>query len=339
MDLRWANLRDNPFGAWSFALAAFLAALATRFAVAEEVPYGIPFLTFFPAVILTAFVAGLRPSIAVGVASTLASWFFFLPPSWSFVLYPSTALALALYIGIVAVNIGVVHVMHEALERLRQEEGKSAELAEQRETLFRELQHRISNNLAIVSALLNLQRAEVEDEKASQALAEAANRLQLISKIHRKLHDPSRSRLRFGPFVEDLCRDVLEASGAGNIVCLVSAADAKIPSEKIVPVALIVTELISNALEHGFNGRPKGTIRIDLSAEGTAHVLTVADDGNGLPEGFALEDARSMGLRIVRSLARQIDGEFAMEAKDGTVCRLVFPAGDAAPRPPDAYAT
>ena len=118
-------------------------------------------------------------------------------------------------------------------------------------------------------------------------------------------------------------------SRASNIVCLVSAAEATIPSEKIVPVALIVAELISNALEHGFAGRQTGTIRIDLSAEGTTHVLTVADDGNGLPQGFSLEAARSMGLRIVQSLARQIEGEFAMQPGDGTTCRLIFPATSA----------
>jgi two-component sensor histidine kinase len=327
MDLRRATrLRDNPLGAWSFALVAFLAALGWRFLLTDEVPFGIPFLTFFPAVMLTAFFAGLWPSIAVGIASTIAAWYFFLPPFQSFEIYPSAAIALAVFIGIVGVMIAVIQIMHESLDRLRVEQARSADLAEQREILFRELQHRVSNNLAIVSALLNLQRAEVEDEKAVQALTEASTRLALIAKIHRKLHDPAGAQLRFGPFVEGLCRDVLEASGASNIVCLVSAAEAVIPSEKIVPVALIVTELISNAIEHGFADRDNGTIRIDLTADETGHVLTVADDGHGLPETFSLEGASGMGLRIVQSLARQIEGDFAMEARDGTYCRLVFRA-------------
>ena len=157
------------------------------------------------------------------------------------------------------------------------------------------------------------ERADVEDEKAKQALTEAATRLALIAKIHRKLHDPAGAQLRFGPFMEDLCRDVLEASGAQNVVCMVSAADAEIPPDKLIPVALIVTELISNALEHGFAGRERGTIRIDFTPHGGDQVLTVADDGNGLPDGFSLEARRSLGLRIVQSLARQIDATFAME--------------------------
>jgi two-component sensor histidine kinase len=323
-----ARLRDNPVGAWSFGVAAFLAALALRFALSERVPYGVPYLTFFPAVILTAFFAGLRPSITVAIASALAAWFFFIPPFWSFEFYPTVGITLLLFLSIAAVDIAIIHYMFVTLDRLSAEKAKSSALAEQRTILFNELQHRISNNLAIVSALLNLQRSEIADETAKQALAEASTRLALISKIHRKLHSPTAAQLRFGPFAEDLCRDVLDASGAGNIVCLVSAADAVIPSEKVIPVALIMTELISNALEHGFAEGQSGTIRVDLSSEGTAHVLTVEDNGRGLPENFSLENARSMGLRIVKSLARQIDGEFAMEKGEGTVCRLVFSTGD-----------
>ncbi len=330
MDLsRIARLRDSQVGAWSFAIAAFLAALALRFALEDQVPYGIPYLTFFPAVILTAFFAGLRPSIAVGVASALSAFYFFLPPYRSFELQFDTVLSLSLFIGVVAVDIAVIHAMYSALDSLDAERTKNTTLAEQREILFRELQHRVSNNLAIVSALINLQRADIDDEKAKQALTEASTRLALIAKIHRRLHDPIGARLRFGPFVEDLCRDVLEASGASNIVCLVSAAEAEIPSQKVVPIALIVTELISNALEHGFVGRDSGTIRIDLTPEGADHVLTVADDGHGLPAGFSLE-AAGMGLRIVQSLAQQIEGRFAVESDQGTTWRLAFPTTDLA---------
>ena len=134
------------------------------------------------------------------------------------------------------------------------------------------------------------------------------------------------AQLRFGPFVEDLCRDVLEAAGAGNIVCLVSAAEAEIHSDKLIPVALIVTELISNALEHGFAGRTKGTIRVDLTTSGTENILTIADDGNGLAADFSVEEKGGMGLRIVRSLAEQIDGQFAMVGGRGTTCRVTFQA-------------
>ena len=229
-----------------------------------------------------------------------------------------------------AIAIAIIQFIRSTLDALDAERSKSAALAEQREILFRELQHRISNNLAIVSALLNLQRAQVKDEKARQVLSEASTRLALIAKIQRRLNDPAGAQLRFGPFVEDLCRDVLDAAGARNIVCLVSAAEATIPPDKLIPVALIVTELISNALEHGFAGRPKGTIRIDLTPEGTDHVLTIADDGNGLPTDFSLDGRAGTGLRIVQALAQQIEGRFAIENGTGTTCRVTFQASSLA---------
>ena len=92
-----------------------------------------------------------------------------------------------------------------------------------------------------------------------------------------------------------------------------------------------MTELISNALEHGFAGRANGTIRIDLTNRGADHVLTVADDGNGLPPDFSLEAASGMGLRIVQALAQQIEGRFAMENGRGTTCRVVFDSSALAP--------
>ncbi len=328
MDLRHAErLRDKPVVAWSFAVVAFFAALALRFAVDNQLPFGIPYLTFFPAVILTAFLAGLMPSIAVGVASAIAAFYFFLPPYWSFEIQFGTALSLGLFCAVVAVDIAVIHVMYKALDELNAERARSAEFAAQRELMFRELQHRVSNNLGVVSALLNLQRSGVEDEKAQQALTEAATRLALVSKIHRKLHDPATAGLRLGAFMEELCHDVLEASGAKNVVCMVSAVEMKLASEKAVPFALIVAELISNALEHGFGESGGGTIRVDLQAVGDDHVLTVTDDGKGMPEGFSVEKAAGMGLRIVQSLATQLNGTFGMEQRDGrTTCQLTFQA-------------
>lgn len=316
-------LKTNSAAAWLFALGAFLAALAIRFALIEAVPSGIAFATFIPAIMLIAYFSGLLPAIAAVIASTLAGSYFFLPPTWSFKVegFATTVLP---FLVIIAIAIAIIHLIRMTLDQLDAERAKSAALAEQRELLFQELQHRVSNNLAIVSALLNLQRAEVTDENARQAMTEAATRLALIAKIHRKLHDPAGAQLRFGPFMEELCRDVLEAAGATNIVCLVSAAEAKVSSEKLVPIALILTELISNALEHGFAGRSQGTIRIDLTPEGTDQVLTVSDDGNGLPDGFSLETASGMGLRIVQALAQQIEGRFAMKGGSGTTSRIVF---------------
>ncbi len=132
--------------------------------------------------------------------------------------------------------------------------------------------------------------------------------------------------MEFGGFLKELCHDVLEASGASNIVCLVRAEQLVLPPEQTIPLALIVTELVSNALEHGFADRPKGTISIDLARSEDQVSLTVNDDGAGLAPDFELATTRSLGLRIVKQLAAQLGGAFAMSSGEGTTCRVTFPA-------------
>ena len=264
-----------------------------RLALADTLPPGFPFLTFFPAVIVTTFLCGLWPGTAVAVASGLVAWYLFVPPFGSFVLeWPGGWLAMGFYAFIVSVDIVVIHLMNVALSRLRIERGRSQRLAEGRETMFKELQHRISNNLQVVSALMNLQKGTVKDPDARRVIDEASGRLALIGKIHRQLHDPSGQQVEFGSFLKELCHDVLEASGASaRIVCLVRADRLVLGPEQTIPLALIVTELISNALEHAFQ-----------------------------------ETTRSLGLRIVKQLAAQLGGTFDMMGGVGTTCRLTFSA-------------
>jgi two-component sensor histidine kinase len=309
------------------ALAAFLAALALRLAVGDVLPPGFPFLTFVPAVLLTAFLCGLWPSVAVGTASGLAAWYLFLPPLHSFALDGPSALALAFFALVVAVEITVIHVMRVALIRLAAERERSQRLADSQVMMFKELQHRVSNNLHLVSSLLALQKATVRDEAARRALDQAAARLALIGKIHRQLHDPAGHQVALGEFLKQLCADVLAASGAAaGIVCLVRAEPLDLPPERTIPLVLIVTELVSNALEHAFAGRTGGTITIDLARESEIRAsLTVGDDGAGLAPGFDAAASASLGLKIVRAFAAQIGASFDMTSRGGTVCRLSFP--------------
>jgi two-component system, sensor histidine kinase PdtaS len=332
---RIERLRTAPVLSVVFACAAFGIALFLRLALDAELPPGFPFLTFFPAVILTAFFAGLWPGIAVAIASGLAAWYFFIPPANSFAIGPSTALALGFYLVIVTVDILLIHAMDVALRRLRQEQGKvreaearAMELARHREVLYAELQHRISNNLQIVSALLSLQRGQVKDEKARAALNEAANRLALIARIQRRLHDATGGPVRFDRFLEELADDVMQAAGMGErVVCTIDSQDIPLAREKIIPIALIITELINNSLEHAFIGRAQGMILVEVRRDETVDeaLVSVSDDGIGLMGGFNPNADTNLGLRLVRLLAKQVAGTFDIQGgRSGTTARLRF---------------
>lgn len=309
-----------------FALATFAVALMARLALDDRLPAGFPFLTFFPAVIVTTFLAGLWPGILTALLSGLASWYFFLGPNQSLDLTPGSALALGFFGLVVAVDIAVIHIMNVALERLAEERNRSARLTQQTQVMFSELQHRVSNNLQLASSLIAIQKSKVKDPEARRALEEAAGRLSTLGRLHRRLHAPHDGPMDMEPFLRELCEDILKTSGAERIDCTVRAAESDLPPDTLIPLALILAELVSNALEHGFPNGEAGRIGVDLRADEGELVLTVHDDGAGLPDGFSLTRPSSLGLKIVNSLAAQIGGTFSMTGSrgQGTTARLVL---------------
>ncbi|MFV3077955.1 sensor histidine kinase [Niveispirillum fermenti] len=327
--------RRSPVFAYGFALASFAVAVMVRLWADWGLPPGFPFLTFFPAVILTTFFAGLWPGVLVAVLSTLAAWYLFIPPD-GFGLNGPGALALGFFVLIVVIDIAVIHVMNVSLTRVRLEraraqraEQEASDLAAHRALLFTELQHRVSNNIQIVSALLALQKADVTDEKARRALSDAASRLATIGRIQRRLHDPGMAHSNFAGFLSELVEDVVRAGAPAGIDVQVTAPSLPLPPEKIIPAALIVAELVSNSLEHAFIGRHQGTIRVDARQAADSRIeLSVSDDGNGLPPGFDAATVSSLGLRLVRLMTQQLGGHFSMDENGGrgAMARISFAA-------------
>ncbi|SFA74571.1 Two-component sensor histidine kinase, contains HisKA and HATPase domains [Poseidonocella pacifica] len=297
-----------------------------RFALHDQLPLGFPYLTFFPAVVLTTFFAGTGAGIVTGVVCGLASWFYFIYPINSFGLHASTALALGLYIFIIATDIILIHVMRLVLLQLDEERDNSASLARSRELMFSELQHRISNNLQVISAMLQLQRRAVSDATARQVLDVAAGRLAVVARVQRSLHDPDRQQVEAGDLLRRVLPDVVEASGSGRKVSLaIDAEPVVITPDQSMPFGLIATELVSNAVEHGLPGQERLVIRVRLAREDGAIRLDVQDDGKGFPESFDLSTTRSLGLMIARQFSEQLGGDLSAENDGGARAVLIFP--------------
>jgi two-component sensor histidine kinase len=331
---RLAPLRALPLWAGD-AAAAVITVLATglRFLLDPVLPPGFPFLTFFPAVILTTFFLGLRPGIVCAVLSGLSAWYYFVDPAYSFELNAPTTLALVFYAFIVTVDIALIHWMRVAGERLAAERAVTADLYEQQRTMFQELQHRVANNMQFVAALLALQKRKIADDPraAAEAFDEAQARLETIARIHRRLYDPSRIDQPVGQYLQELCSDLLEATGARNIVCLVDVPPLRFDLARLTTLSLLVVEVVTNALKHAFTESARGTITIRLEQlQGSLTALTITDDGPGIPADFDPTANRSLGFRIVQGLAAQLDGTLTYANDGGTVVRLVFPGGRAA---------
>ncbi|WP_434623549.1 sensor histidine kinase [Azospirillum sp. B2RO_4] len=329
---RVSLLRRGAAARYGMALLTFAAALLLRRLVDGTLPSGFPYLTFFPAVILTTFIAGLWPGVVTAVLSGVAAWYFFIPPFDTFVLDGPVGLALAFYALVVTVDIALIHGMQVTLARLQEERGRTASLLEAQTTMFHELQHRVANNMQFVSSLLDLQRRSIarSPEGAMAALEEAGRRLDTMARVHRRLHDP-RSGDDFGSHVEALCRDMLAAAGIPGVACRVTVRAAPQSPERLLALALLIVEALTNSLKHAFAGRGGGTVTIELKPvpgePGQLHLL-VMDDGIGLPEGFDVQRLPSLGWKIIQSLAAQLSGDLSHGPADGSGTRidLRFPA-------------
>ncbi|GAA4768028.1 DUF4118 domain-containing protein [Stakelama sediminis] len=319
--------RDRPWIA-ALVMAGLVAfALFLRVASAESLPPGFPYVTFFPAVVVTSFLFGARWGSVAALICGIFSWYFFIPPEFSFRLVSGGFIALGFYTFVVVTDIVIIHWMQRANTKLANERERSRALAETRQLLFRELQHRVSNNLQVAAGLLAIQKRQITDERGRLALDEASRRLGLIGRISRQLYSADGATRTMQEFLEPLCADVLEASGRNGIRCTVQVEhDAPLSSDAAVPLALIVAEAIANAIEHGFRDRDTGHIEVILAREGDELVaIEVRDNGHGLPPDFDIEASDSLGLKIATMLAGQLNGNFALTGGRGTTARLTLP--------------
>lgn len=322
--------------AYGLALAMSAVAWWLRTILDPVFPPGFPFLTFFPAVILSSFLFGRGPGIAAAITCGLLAWYFFTPPFHSFTLVWGTALALTFYVGVVAVDITLIHWMQRANERVRVERERSRDLAEERgrlaehaELLFHELQHRVSNNLQMAGAVLSLQRRGVGDPTARRALDEAAAKLQLIGRIQRQLYGLRGEQMPLDHLLPELTRDLVTATGRPGVTWAIQTEPGiMLPPNAAIPVALIMAEAVANAIEHGFAERDQGHIQIEVTHHAERIELIVRDDGAGLPEGFDAATSQSLGLKVARTLAANLAARMEIEpACPGTRMRLSLPIG------------
>lgn len=325
-------VRRHPWLGYALGLAGFALALWARFEIGDAL-VGFPYITFFPVVILTAFIGGTGPGVFAAALCGLAAWYLFIPPedTWDLV-WPDGYIALGFYAFIVGIDIAIIHTMNKALDRLRAERARSGHLLDEQRTMFQELQHRVANNMAFVSSLLTLQKRKAASDPASTLTAfdEARERLDTMARIHRRLYDPASVNLPVGQYLQELCSDLLDATGAKNIVCMCDVPAITLDIQRLVTLSLLVTEVVTNALKHAFDEGQRGTIAINLEPlDGNRLTLTIADNGRGLPSDFTPSRGRSLGIRIAHGLAAQLGGELSYRgnpAGPGTAVTVSFPA-------------
>lgn len=284
-------------------------------------------MTFLPAILLAGLLGGIQVGLATAALCVLVGWVLFFPPYGTFILEPRDAITMAIFILTAGLELYVIRMLRLAIDDLSIARERS-------NTLFRELQHRVANNLQFVAALLHMRKKTLEPDSAgAHALEAARSRLDLMSRVHRRLNDPSAVDLPVGRYLEELCADLIKASDTPDIRLTVEAPAIELDLETLMSLSLIVAELVTNSLKHAFVGRSAGNIAIKLAVDKHVYTLTVADDGCGLPATFGQGKSSRLGQGILQSLASQLGGRISFEGGHGTLARLVFTPNRARPGP------
>ena len=216
----------------------------------------------------------------------------------------------------------------DAAGRLRNFFAAQADVTERRQevqaktALLREIDHRMKNNLQMVSALVSLQMSRVADEGLRETLSTMVRRIEALATLHRRLHQSDdATRFSVADFVEDIVGDLVGATGRSDIAVELDLEPVRVSAEKAAPLALIVNELVTNGLKHAFAGRP-GRITVRIRRRDGHLCLEILDDGPGMPESRI--EASSFGTTIVRMLARQLKASLAWSAVEPNGTRAVL---------------
>ena len=218
-------------------------------------------------------------------------------------------------------------------------------LAKIEEARIKEIHHRIKNNLQVISSLLDLEAERFSDIKVLNAFKESQNRVASMALIHEELYKGKGSdSLDFAAYLRKLTTNLLNSYNLKNngISLKLDFGQSYLNMDTAIPLGIIVNELVSNSLKHAFPGRSGGVIQIKIAREtskecanaisrdnleacrGISYTLTISDDGIGMPEGFDLENAETLGIQLVTLLVDQLDGKLGLIRDCGTKFTIQF---------------
>jgi PAS domain S-box-containing protein len=223
--------------------------------------------------------------------------------------------------------IGIIGISRDITELKLTEERIRASLVE-KEVLLKEIHHRVKNNLQVISGLLYLKSENVDLPEVKEALQESRGRVQSIALIHEQLYKAADlAQVDFAEYFAPWKEHAMELLGADpkriRVECDIDPVLLAV--EQAIPCALIMNELVSNAVKYAFPGTRQGRVEVQLKIIQNGCRLSVADDGVGLPAGCNLEQTPSLGLHLVGILTRQLKGVATIDRSAGTRIQVQFP--------------
>lgn len=227
-------------------------------------------------------------------------------------------------------NGEIVGVCRDISERKAAEEQLKASL-EEKELLLKEVHHRVKNNLQVISSIFSLQSQTIEDEQVLAILEESQNRISSMALIHEKLYQSvNLANIDFVEYIRDLTYHLLASYNVNPdwVQTEMNIQSIQLNLDSAIPCGLLINELVSNSLKHGFPHQRSGKIYIFLGVkdqETETFCLKVEDDGVGLPQGFNPRKATSLGVSLITSLTQQLRGKLKFQNNPGASFEITFP--------------
>jgi len=223
----------------------------------------------------------------------------------------------------------MVAIGRDITER-KESDSRLQESLEEKEVLLAEIHHRVKNNMALVSGMLQMQVFDEDNQEVINKLNNSMLRVETMASIHQLLYESSSfSRLEFSKIVNKLIKATHDSFSSGkDIEIEIETEPFELNIDQAVPCSLIINEVITNVYKHAYKGRDKGWIKAKLHNEGDLVTFRIEDDGVGLPENFDSSNLSSLGTKIIKALVKQLNGESELLHREGggTIFQLQFKA-------------
>ena len=225
-------------------------------------------------------------------------------------------------------TIGKATTRRDLIRSLKGERDRLASLLDEKEVLLKEVHHRVKNNLAVIASLLSLQAGTCGNERVASALRASQHRVESMALIHEQLYATADlAGIDLAKHITMLVTGLFHSYGVdpARVSWHVAMEPLELGLDQAIPAGLILGELISNVLKHGFPDGRVGSIGISAVRDCGQIQLTVTDDGAGVPEGVDFEKPKSLGMQIIKILARQLKGTFVVANRNPATFKISFP--------------
>jgi len=222
-----------------------------------------------------------------------------------------------------------IYELSQEVEYRKEVESRLKDTLATKEILFKEITHRVKNNMQIISSLINLQKSNLSAE-AGEFLEQISRRIHSMALIHETLYKTNEfEKIQYDGYLQSLIDYIRESYHSENITFKLKADKSLLPLSVGTSLGMIVMELVSNSMKHAFPDKSaKGTVEIAfIKIEKGHYRLTISDNGTGIPKDVDFRNTKTLGLQLVFGLLEQIDGSISLEQKDGEGCVFVIEFG------------